>query len=140
MNKSPIIIIEDDHDDIDIIQYATKRLEHNRPILFFTNGTELVDFLTNNQVTPFLIICDLNLPGENGFALKRRIDGNAQVRYKGVPFVYWSTNATQKEIQHAYDLPAQGFFFKPNTIEALQDTLELMIRYWETSEHPKKVI
>ncbi len=52
--------------------------------------------------------------GTNGFEIRKRLMADETLRYRSVPFIFWSTNASEKQIQHAYDLPAQGFFIKSN--------------------------
>jgi CheY-like chemotaxis protein len=140
MAQYPILIVDDDEDDLELIQAAAECLQISRPILFFRSGQELVDYLMSSGQSPFLIICDLNLAGENGFDLRTRILGSEELKYRSVPFVFWSTDASEKQIQHAYDLPAQGFFFKPGNFEELCDTFRVLLDYWQKSQHPKSVI
>jgi CheY-like chemotaxis protein len=139
MDVSPILIVDDDQDDLDLIKEVSDRLCLNRPIHLFKNGNELISYLNKDVPTPFIIICDVNLPNEDGFALKKRITEIAELKYKSVPFIYWSNGASQKQIQNAYDLPAQGFFLKPNNFEDLCKGFKTIIDYWEQSQHPKKV-
>lgn len=139
MEQNPILIVDDDQDDLDLIRDAARHLNITRPVLFFRSGEELEDYLKADLMPPFLIICDVNLVNGDGFAVKERITGNKAIRYKGVPFIYWSTSASEKQIQYAYDLPAQGFFFKPTDFESLCDTFQTILLYWQKSQHPKRV-
>lgn len=139
MEQNPILIVDDDEDDLMLIEEASKELKLRRPIHFFRDGKQLISFLQSSSLSPFIIICDVNLPGETGFDIKKDISGNKELRYKSVPFIFWSTAATDHQIQHAYDLPAQGFFFKPTHFEDLCDTLRLILGYWQKSQHPKRV-
>jgi len=139
MELNPILIIDDDEDDLEMIEEAAKCITLDRPIHFFRTGDELEQYLKKGNKAPFLIISDVNLPQENGFELKKRIAGNPQLKYKSVPFIYWSTAASEKQIQYAYDLPAQGFFFKPSNFDDLCATLKTIVEYWQKSQHPKQV-
>lgn len=139
MNLNPILIIDDDQDDLDLIKEVANFLKIDRPIHFFKSGDELVTYLRSNTPPPFLIICDVNLPGQDGFEVKKRISESEELKYSSVPFVYWSTSASEKQIQHAYDLPAQGFFFKPTNFDDLCETVKTLLAYWQKSQHPKKV-
>ena len=139
MNQSPILIIDDDQDDLDLIKDVVKHLKIERPIYFFKSGDELVNFLKTENSAPFLIVSDVNLPMQNGFEIKKRITESSDLKYYSVPFIYWSTSASEKQIQHAYDLPAQGFFFKPSNFDELCDTFQTIINYWQKSQHPKKI-
>lgn len=139
MAKAPILFVDDDDDDKELIQETVHRLNLDRPVHFFRNGNGLIQFLTRTHDSPFLIVCDMNLPGETGFDIKKRISDDPRLKYKSVPFIFWSTAASEKQIQQAYDLPAQGFFFKPNKFEELGDTFKTILEYWAKSQHPKQV-
>lgn len=139
MEENPILIVDDDQEDLDLIKDVAEYLKLKRPIHYFNNGDGLAEYLQSLAKPPFLIICDVNLPEEDGFAIKKRISEDPELKYKSVPFIYWSTDASEKQIQHAYDLPAQGFFFKPSNFNELCDTFETILRYWQKSQHPKRL-
>src|ERR1700759_3436869 len=104
MEQSAILIIDDDRDDLDLIRDVFTRLNITRPVHYFTNGQEIEEFLLSQTAPPFLIICDVNLPEQDGFEIKKKISDNPLLKYKTVPFIYWSTTASEKQIQYAYDL------------------------------------
>ena len=139
MDYNPILILDDDEDDLEMISEAAKELKLNNPIILFNSGDELEQYLRSDKKSPFLVICDLNMPQYDGFALRQRISENKDTKYKSVPFMFWSTSASEKQIQYAYDLPVQGFFFKPNNFTDLCDTLKTIVHYWQKSQHPKEV-
>lgn len=139
MKDNPILIVDDDLEDLDLIKEVVDHLNIERSIHYFKSGVELENFLQTSSTAPFLVICDVNLPEEDGFAIKKRISLNKELKYKAVPFIYWSTDASEKQIQYAYDLPVQGFFFKPSNFKELCETFETIMNYWEKSQHPKRL-
>lgn len=139
MKNNPILIVDDDLEDLDLIKEVVDHLNIERSIHYFKSGVELEDFLQTSSTAPFFVICDVNLPDEDGFAIKKRISMNKELKYKAVPFIFWSTDASEKQIQYAYDLPAQGFFFKPSNFKELCETFETIMNYWEKSQHPKRL-
>lgn len=139
MELNPILVVDDDEDELEMIKEASVYLKFKRPIHFFKSGNELIHYLISTGQSPFFILCDVNLPGETGFDIKKRIAENKELKYKSVPFLFWSTSASEKQIQYAYDLPVQGFFIKPNKFTALCDTFETILDYWQKSQHPKRV-
>lgn len=136
---NPILLVDDDRDDLLLIQQAMLQLQIERPIRYFQSGRELIADLRQSAESPFLVICDVNLPGESGFDIKQAITDDPELRYKSVPFIFWSTNASEKDIKRAYDLPAQGFFMKPSNFGELCETLRMIMGYWQKSQHPKTV-
>ncbi len=139
MELNPILILDDDNDDLEMIQDAWRKLKIERPIHFFKNGNGLIEFLKSATPPPFLILSDASLGGETGFDIKKRINENTALKYLSVPYIFWSTNASEKQIEYAYDLPAQGFFIKPGNFKDLCDTFKSILDYWQRSLHPKKV-
>lgn len=139
MTKNPILIVDDDRDDLELIEEAAKSLKLENQIYYLKSGEELVAKLKETNISPFLILCDLNLTGTNGFEVRKIVASDPAIHYKSVPFIFWSTSASEKQIQMAYDLPAQGFFFKANSFSGLCKTLRCIIDYWTESQHPKSL-
>ncbi|MGZ5135951.1 MAG: response regulator [Flavitalea sp.] len=139
MKENAILIVDDDRDDLDLIRDVISHLKITRPVHYFTSGSELEDYLLSKNDSPFLIICDINLPDGDGFSVRKKIADNPHLKYKSVPFIFWSTTGSEKQIQYAYDLPAQGFFFKPNNFDDLVETVTVILAFWQKSQHPKKV-
>jgi CheY-like chemotaxis protein len=139
MTQNPILIVDDDSDDIELIAAAAEKLSIANEMHFFSDGIQLREYLLKSDVSPFLIICDVNIPLKDGFAIRQMLSEDPQIKYKSVPFIFWSTGASDAQIKRAYDLPAQGFFFKPDSFEKLCKTLERIVDYWSWSQHPKKL-
>jgi CheY-like chemotaxis protein len=132
----PLIIVEDDSDDQEIFKEIFENLKVSNTILFFSDGTEALSYLQTTTEQPFLIICDINLPKMNGLEFRIEINNDVRLRKKSIPFVFFSTNATGDTVQRAYDLTVQGYFTKSSTLEELQDTLGMIIKYWTNCKHP----
>lgn len=137
--QKPIIYIEDDEDDQLLIQSAINDLKMNHPILFFTQAEQALSYLKTTANKPLLILCDMNLPKITGLELRQTIDNDEALRKKAIPFIFFSTEASQEQIDQAYQSAIQGFFFKASSYETLKNQFELIIRYWEACVHPKAV-
>jgi len=96
MESGPIIIIEDDEDDRDIIEEVLKELKIPNPTVFFTGCIEAYEYLQTHNNQPFIIFCDINLPDLSGIEFKRQIDAHKELRQKSIPFVFFSTSADKK--------------------------------------------
>ncbi|OLY94379.1 CheY chemotaxis protein or a CheY-like REC (receiver) domain [Cnuella takakiae] len=136
---NPILVLDDDEDDLQMIREAGEVLQISNHFVFFKNGAELKTYLHESPVSPFLILCDVNMAKSSGFEVRKMLMEDESVRYKSVPFIFWSNHASEKQIQHAYDLPAQGFFFKSPNFQSLCATLSTIVAYWKHSQHPKKL-
>lgn len=71
MNKTrPIVIIEDDVDDQDILAEIFKELNYKNELVFFGDSELALEYLTNTDTEPFLVLSDINMPKLNGIARK----------------------------------------------------------------------
>lgn len=134
--NGPIIVVEDDLDDQEIITEVLALLEVSNKLLLFADGMEAITYLQSSTEQPFLILCDINLPKLNGLELRQQINLDETLRKKSIPFIFFSTNASPDAVARAYDLTVQGFFLKNHTLQELQDTLRLIISYWTHCKHP----
>ena len=137
VNTAPIIIVDDDEDDKHLLQDAWKELGYPNPLLFLKTGEEVLHYLTAEQIIPFLILCDVNIPKMDGFELKAKLLEDSSTKYKSIPFVFWSSNVSNKQIQKAYDLGVNGFFVKDNTFDEIKQSLIDIVNYWQKSKVPE---
>ena len=137
MLENPIVVVDDDQDDQEMISHVVKELKIKNKIIFLSTGDELIAYLKNSDTSPFMILCDINLPKEDGFVLRDKIEADRSTHYKSVPFLFWSTVASERQIQHAYDKHSQGFFTKPSSMADLKRSIKIIIDYWSLNHHPK---
>jgi len=139
MNKTgPIIVIEDDVDDQQILEEIFQKLKYVNKIIFFGNGNEALEFLNRTDTNPFLILSDINMPKINGFELRNKVFTNEQLQLKCIPYLFFTTTATKKSVTDAYALSVQGFFVKPNTMEGLERTIKRIVEYWQECIAPSE--
>ena len=137
MNEGPVFIVDNDQDDQEFIRSVWQELKYQNELLFFQRGEAVLRYLKTNAVVPFLIISDVNLPGKDGYELKKQVlDGNA-LYYKSVPFVFLSDKVSNEQIKKAYDLRVNGFFIKDNTLQELKSTFAAIVQYWMRSVVPE---
>lgn len=136
MNKNPIIVIDDDKDDLELIQQAFSELNIENEIIVFDNGLEFLEYIKATKSGTFFILCDINLSSLTGIQLKKIIYDDEQLRTKCVPFIFLSTSGASSSIMKAYSYGVQGYFIKPNSFEKLKSVLYAMITYWSESQHP----
>ena len=137
MPKSgPIIIIEDDKDDQELLNEIFLELKIPNIVRFFNSCFQAFDYLLTTIERPFLIISDINLPAMTGLELCRMIFENESLKMKTIPFVFLTTTNDQLVITQAYEMFVQGFFVKPSSISELKETIRMIVEYWKFSRHP----
>lgn len=139
-HEGPIVIIDDDQDDQDILVDVANELNLPNKLQFFGNTHEAFAYLKNTSDKPLVIISDINLPQESGVELKRRIDEDYQLREKSIPFIFFSTFIEKRIVDIAYkELTIQGFFKKSNHYKEIRDTFKMIVDYWSICKHPNSI-
>ena len=97
MDKGPILYVEDDQDDIDILQTFLEKREADIKLGSFQNGHELMNYLegVEDNLLPCLIILDKNAPRISGLETMQLLKNNP--RYLNIPIVLFSSGITPTE-------------------------------------------
>lgn len=131
MNRNgPVIIIEDDIDDQELLQIVFDELEYENEVIFFSDGEAALQYLNETDAIPFLILSDINMPKLNGFALRDKINMDAKLQIKCIPYLFFSTAISQQYVIDAYSASVQGFFVKEDTMAELSKTITVIMEYW----------
>lgn len=91
MASGPIIIIDDDIEDISFIKDAFHLLELKNELIAFDDAFEALRFFIKTPSKPFIVLCDINMPKINGLEVRKKIFDDASLRMKTVPFLFLST-------------------------------------------------
>ena len=140
MNKTgPIVIIEDDIDDQDILSEIFNELNYKNELVFFADSELALAYLTDTDIEPFLVLSNINMPKLNGMELREKIQNNEDLRLKSIPYLFFSTSAEQKNVIEAYSRSIQGFFVKPGSYAKLKSTITKIVEYWQECESPNYI-
>jgi CheY-like chemotaxis protein len=138
-HSGPIILVDDDRDEADILRDALQQLGVQNILRWFDNPHDAWTYLKTTTESPFLLFSDVNMPMQSGIEFKRRIDEDPQLRAKSIPFVFFSTATPKKAVDAAYkEMTVQGFFAKPASFQELCKTLHTIIDYWTRCHHPNE--
>ncbi|WP_132053701.1 response regulator [Pseudocnuella soli] len=138
-SKQPIIVVEDDAEDREILKEVLESLKLPFPVKYFDEGRAVLDYLRTTKDHPFIILTDVNMSGMNGIRLREEIMKDEALRVKSIPFVFVSTSDGKDMLHKIYDLQVQGYFEKPNTLSGMKTQLSLIIQYWMECRHPNQV-
>jgi len=89
------------------------------------SGKELAAVLRNPPL-PDAILLDVGLPDANGFDIVRRL--RAHEHFKEIPIVMFTGHGETEDIMRGLILGVDGYITKPATLNALQSTLESVLR------------
>ena len=139
MKKSgPIIVIDDDLEDQQILDEIFKNLAVPNKIIFFDDGNEALQYLVTTEDHPFLILSDINMPRIDGFEVRNRIWKNEDLKSRFIPYLFFTTSVDKKAVYDAYNMSVQGFFVKPTTMAEMQSSLKTIIDYWQECYSPSQ--
>jgi CheY-like chemotaxis protein len=134
--QGPVIVIEDDVEDKEILKDVFESLNYPNEVIFFPDGQEALDYLTDDNVTPFIILSDINLPKLDGFALRDKIRMDANLQTRCIPYLFFTTASNSNTVINAYSLSVQGFFIKPSSIAEIKTTIGAIMEYWRLCVSP----
>jgi CheY-like chemotaxis protein len=137
--QGPIIIIEDDADDEEILKEVLQELKMDNRVICFEACSEAWDYLKTTTDRPLIIFCDINLPKQSGLSFKKQIDEDDQLRQKSIPFVFYTTSINQQDIDEAYSkMTVQGYFQKASNYKDIKRTIKVVLDYWALCKHPNE--
>jgi CheY-like chemotaxis protein len=135
-SKLPIVIVDDDPDDRELLGEFTHELRPEHELRYFANGVDVLQYLETTEEQPFIILCDVNMPLMNGIELLEKIERSPFLKQKSIPFILLSTSGDKRYVLRAYELCVQGFFQKPSELAELKHILKLTYDFWAKCLHP----
>jgi len=139
----PILIAEDNADDVELMKQALPRAGLTGPVRFVADGHDAVAYLegkgpySDRGQFPFprVIISDLKMPRIDGLELLQWLRSHPQCCI--VPAILMSASSLQEDIINAYKLGANTYFKKPTSFQDLVNLLRELKDYWNRSELPQ---
>ena len=124
--QTPILLVEDDPNDEELILRALKKLDVQATVA--RDGRQALDLLLNAGEQPRLILLDLKLPMMGGLEVLQalRVDNRTRL----TPVVVFTSSTEKTDVRTSYDLGANSYVSKPVDFKAFSDTLQQLVRYW----------
>jgi CheY-like chemotaxis protein len=134
--KRPILVVEDDPVDQEMIVLAFKRAAVENPVVTAANGQEALEFLNARRKfqwrrvsdLPAVIILDLDMPQMDGFEFLRRV--KTEERFAAIPIVVLTTSQFDRDLTQSYALGASSCLTKPGDFEQLVKIATEVHQYW----------
>lgn len=132
-----IILVDDEKYEKELLELALREKQWNVKVEYFNNGQDALEHMRTTEDKLFLVISDMNMPKMSGMELKKAIDEDKTLREKSMPFIFVSGGSSNEQVSEAYDYRVQGYFEKPSSVAEQAEVLDLIIKYWIVSKHPK---
>lgn len=139
MANDGIWIVNEDEDDQELIREILEEINVEHEVIFFDSANKLLSALEGADEGPFIIMSDVNLSGTDGFDLRDKLLSFPNKKFHSVPFIFWSSHASEAQVERAFKLRAHGFFVKEPNFNDWKQSFTAIIRYWSKSKMPSKV-
>ncbi|MDB5281669.1 MAG: response regulator receiver protein [Bacteroidota bacterium] len=124
-----IIVVDDDHDDKQLFQFALKEAGGENPTEFFDDGMQLLQFLDSSGVNNIgIILLDLNTPVMDGRETLKRLKDNHD--WKKIPVIIFSTSDSPEDIRLSYISGAAAYIIKPLGFSKLVEIARAIKIFW----------
>jgi CheY-like chemotaxis protein len=134
-----VLLVEDDPADVRLIQRAFRKLKQSVTMTRLTNGDDAVAYLSGEgpyenraaYPVPAVLLLDIKLPRRSGFEvldwLRRQ-----KTPLRRLPVVMLTSSKHSADVNRAYDLGANSYLAKPETLSGLDDLAAQFQSYWLT--------
>jgi CheY-like chemotaxis protein len=133
MDKTNILLAEDDVDDYNFFVEAFEKISSSYSFARAKNGLECITYL-KSQENPAIIFLDLNIPIKNGLECLKFIKDNEA--FSHIPVVIYSTSHYIKHIDAAFKNGAHYYIVKPSNADILVEILNTVITRLDASLAP----
>jgi CheY-like chemotaxis protein len=142
MNNQPILLVEDDENDILLMQFAMKRAGTTNPLYVVRDGQEAIEYLegagefVDRTQFPFpsLVLLDLKLPRKSGLEVLSWIRQEGGLH--ALPVIVLTSSTLDRDFEEAHRLGANSCLSKPSTPEQQVELVKRLDANWFSRADP----
>ncbi|KGQ19164.1 Response regulator [Lysobacter dokdonensis DS-58] len=129
MSLAPVLLIEDNADDIELTRLAFAQAGIDHPLVVARDGAIALDWLqAHRDGLPALVLLDLNLPKLDGREVVQAIRADPAMRH--LPVVALSSSGEPNDIDATYACGADSYLQKPvDFVRFIDDVRQLRARW-----------
>ena len=136
MAEKPILLVEDNEDDIQLTLRAFKQGNISNGIQVVREGEEALNYLfcknkykdRNPKEIPAVILLDLKLPKMDGIEVLKQIRANDATAL--IPVVILSSSKEEADLINGYKNGCNSYIRKPVAFDEFVDVIKQMGLYW----------
>ena len=140
----PILLVDDDANDIELA--LTALAEHNlvNPIIVLRDGAEALDYLFQRGAfagpqfqAPIVVLLDLKMPKLNGLDVLRQLKTHPDLR--AVPVVMLTSSREERDLVDSYQLGVNAYVVKPVNFREFVEAIRGLGVFWALINEPPPV-
>jgi two-component system response regulator len=135
--NNPILLVEDNEDDIVLTRRALTRNNIQNPLIVARDGAEALELLlgeNGGSLKPAVVLLDLHLPKVDGFSVLKQL--RADERTKLTPIVVLTSSKEEQDVIAGYELHANSYIRKPVDFERFTEAVRQIGVYWLLLNEP----
>ncbi len=135
--SDPIVLVEDNEDDIVLTRRAFARNKIGNPLVIARDGAEALELLlgaNGNSINPAIILLDLQLPKVDGLTVLKRL--REDPRTKLTPVVVLTSSKAEQDVIAGYNLHANSYIRKPVDFDQFTEAVRQIGMYWLLLNEP----
>ena len=141
MSAPPILLVEDDPDDLELTLLALREAKVANALVVARDGVEALDMLlgggahaASGPLRPVVVFLDLKLPRVDGLQVLERIRGDARTRH--LPVVVLTSSDEEEDRHRSYALHVNSYVRKPVDFDRFQSAVRELGLYWTVLNEP----
>ncbi len=143
MIAGPILLVEDNPDDVDLTVRALRDGRVANELVVVNDGAEALAYLfpvegdssfTASSILPALVLLDVGLPKVSGLEVLRRMRAHESTRM--LPTVILTSSRQEDDVARAYSLGANSYVRKPIDFTEFAEVVHQLHLYWMVLNQP----
>jgi CheY-like chemotaxis protein len=131
-----VLLVEDDHDDIELMRRACKAADIAHLLNVVTDGDAAIEYLGGTKPyndrlrypLPQLIFLDVKMPKRDGHQVLQWI--RDQVQFRHLPVIMLTGSKELSDINRAYQLGVTSYLLKTAYSKEFTDGVRIILKYW----------
>jgi CheY-like chemotaxis protein len=135
MNLMPILLVEDDTNDVELTMTALEELKLANQVLHLRDGAEALDYLCRRggfaerqPGNPAVVLLDLKMPKVDGLAVLRTIRSDEALRM--IPVVMLTSSREESDLVASYRLGTNAYVVKPIGFSEFINAIRQLGVFW----------
>jgi two-component system, response regulator len=140
-DTDPIVLVEDNEDDIVLTRRALSRNKIGNPLVVARDGAEALELLlgaNGASINPAIILLDLQLPKVDGLSVLKRL--RADPRTTLTPIVLLTSSKAEQDVVAGYNLRANSYIRKPVDFDQFTEAVRQIGMYWLLLNEPPPAV